>query len=333
MSCYSFPLSLLLLLLSLPSIPSVSSTNDHRPNNKTLQPNSMNLSELETLFKIMDTMSSDHTWRLSYPDPCQTGGLSWPGIECKPGYDNLLHVTRLDFGTPPNPNCKPTATFPSLIFELPYLQSVFFFHCFTRTKTTLSVSPNRVINSSLQQLSLRSNPALIGPIPPQISSLKSLQILTLSQNSLSGLIPVEVFGLTFLVHLDLSYNFLMGTLPHKLGSLKNLIGLDLSYNALTGTIPATIGQLGMLQKLDLSSNSLFGAIPDTIENLNSLELCLSPSEAHSVNVGVGVCGNNQTGSLIHPLEKSQAPPCGFSRLHILFGALGFLALQLMRVSI
>ncbi|XP_057460521.1 receptor like protein 29-like [Actinidia eriantha] len=462
MCCYSFSLTLLLLLLSLPSAPCVC-TNAHPPNNKTLQPNSMNPSELETLFKIMETISSDHTWRLSYPDPCQTGGLSWPGIECKPGYDNLLHVTRLDFGTPPNPNCKPAATFPSQIFDLPYLQSVFFFHCFTHTKTTLSVSSNSVINSSLHQLSLRSNPALIGPIPPQISSLESLHILALSQNRLSGMIPVEVFGLTSLVRLDLSYNFLTGTLPYQVGSLKNLVGLDLSYNALTGTIPTTIGQLGMLQKLDLSSNSLFGTIPDTIENLKSLVfialsnnkfrgkfpkgignlqslqcfimddnpmfislpeelgnlqtlqelrlsnsgysgaipsnfsqlknlstlslqnnrltgeipvgfgsllyiyhlnlsrnllggvvpfnssflkrlganldlsgnpgLCLSHSEAHSVSVGVGVCGNNQTGSLIHPLEKSQAPPRGFSRSHLLFGALGFLVLQQMLVSI
>ncbi|KAG5544880.1 hypothetical protein RHGRI_017366 [Rhododendron griersonianum] len=423
----------------------------------------MNSSELETLFKIMETISSDKNWRLSYPNPCQTG-LSWPGIECKPGNDSHLHVTRLDFGTPPNPTCKATAMFPSQLFDLPFLQSLFIFHCFTHTKTTLSVSGNRVVvSSSLQQLSFRSNPALIGSIPPQISSLKSLQILTLSQNRLSGQIPVEVFAISSLVHLDLSYNLLTGTIPNQVGSLRNLVGLDLSYNSLSGAIPSTIGQLGMLQKLDLSSNSLFGGIPESIERLNSLfflalsnnrlkgnfpkgleklqglqyfimddnpmfvslpaefgqlqklqelrlansgysgtippafsqlknlstlslqnnrltgeipagfggllhiyhlnlsrnflggvvpfnssfmnrlganldlsgnpGLCLSPSEAEIVKFGITVCGKNRTGSLIHPVKKSEAP-CGLLRSFLIFGALGFMALQhLLRSSV
>lgn len=254
------PLPLLLLLC----FSSVMSTNAKK---LTSSPQNMSPPEAETLFRIMEIMSSDHTWRASYPSPCVS---SWPGIECKAGPDNLLHVSRLDFGTPPNPTCKTTATFPYQIFALPYLQSVFFFNCFTHTKTTLSVSPDRLLNSSLQQLSLRSNPSLVGPIPPQFSSLKYLQILTLSQNRLSGPIPVKIFSLTTLVHLDFSYNMLTGIIPPQLGSLGSLQGLDLSYNSLTGIIPATIGQLNLLQKLDLSSNMLSGSIPVSIENLNSL---------------------------------------------------------------
>lgn len=275
---YSFSLSLtllLLILISLHYIPHVS-TNQHQnkpppPNNKNLQPNSMDPSELETLFKIMETMSSDQTWRASYPNPCKPGS-SWVGIECKPGIDNnhFLHVTRLDFGTPPNPTCKNTSTFPSQIFHLPYLQSIFFIQCFTHSKTTISLPQNRLFSSSLQQLSLRSNPALTGSIPPQISSLNSLQILTLSQNRLIGKIPAEISRLISLIHLDLSYNLLTGTLPSQVGSLIHLVGLDLSYNSLTGSIPNTIGQLGLLQKLDLSSNLLTGTIPNSIVGLNSL---------------------------------------------------------------
>ncbi|KAF8018079.1 hypothetical protein BT93_H3092 [Corymbia citriodora subsp. variegata] len=352
-------------------------------------PNAMLPSESEILFKIMESMSSDRNWRASYPHPCGAGS-SWPGIECKPGNDNHLHVSRLDFGTLPNPTCKPTATFPYLIFSLPQIQSVFFFNCFTRTRTTLSVSPNRLLNSSLQQLSLRSNPALVGPIPPQISSLKSLEVLTLSQNRLTGVIPVQVFNLKSLIHLDLSYNLLTGTIPFQIGNLKNLVGLDLSYNSLGGSIPSTIGQLGQLQKLDLSSNSLAGRIPDTIEKLNSLVfiamsnnglggkfptgvsklqnlqyfimennpmniplpvqfgmlvklqelrlansrnlltgvvpfdasflrrlgknldlsgnpgLCLNPTEAYSVKIGVNVCKTSKNGSLIVPMKHSEA---------------------------
>lgn len=261
--------TLLLLLLLAVSVPCVANYYAHKNNNNN---NNMDPSEAETLFHIMDAMSSDHSWRISFPNPCNSAS-SWPGIECKQGLnDKLLHVSRLDFGSPPNPSCKITATFPSQVFTLPYLQSLFFFRCFTQTQTNISLPflPRLSGASSLQQLSLRSNPALVGPIPPQISSFRSLKILTLSQNRLSGRIPVEVFGLNSLVHLDLSYNLLTGPIPPQLGSLRNLVGLDLSYNSLSGSIPDTIGQLGLLQKFDLSSNSLAGSIPVSIEKLNSL---------------------------------------------------------------
>ncbi|XWS44487.1 hypothetical protein CRYUN_Cryun15aG0049500 [Craigia yunnanensis] len=269
----SLPLLFPVLLLLLLSIPPVSSVSIHaikqsQPSNTDLQPTTMAPSEAEILFKIMESMSSDQTWRVSYPNPCNPGS-SWPGIECKPGSDNLLHASRLDFGSSPNPTCKKTATFPSQVFTLPYLQSVFFYNCFTHTKTSFSF-PNRLSNSSLQQLSLRSNPGLVGAIPPQMSSLKSLQILTLSQNHFTGPIPVEIFSLTSLVHIDLSYNMLKGTIPTQVGNLKHLVGLDMSYNSLIGSIPETIGRLAMLQKLDLSSNSLVGRIPDSIEKLKFL---------------------------------------------------------------
>ena len=279
-------LPLLLLVFSIPCFPPCVSTTSighfhvnqriRKNNEAVLLPtnNNMNPSEVETLFKIMESMSSDHAWRISFPNPCNSAS-SWPGIECKPGLnDKLLHVSRLDFGSPPNPSCKSTATFPSLVFTLPYLTSLFFFHCFTQTKTNISfpllphISSNS--SSSLQQLSLISNPALVGPIPPQISSLHSLRILTLSQNRLSGKFPVQLFLLNSLVHLDLSYNVLTGPILPQVGSLRNLVGLDLSYNSLNGSIPETIGHLGLLQKFDLSSNFLVGNIPDSIQNLNSL---------------------------------------------------------------
>ncbi|KAK9076318.1 hypothetical protein SSX86_004652 [Deinandra increscens subsp. villosa] len=232
----------------------------------------MDPSELQTLYSIMETLSSDQKWRVNYPNPCKPS-TSWVGIECKPGVkDSHLHITRLDFGTPPNPNCKNTATFPSQIFQLPYLKSAFFFQCFTKTKTTISFSKTILpSSSSLQQLSLRSNPSLVGSIPPQLfTSLSSLHILTLSQSKISGMIPPEISHSKSLVHLDLSYNHLTGPIPLQLWSLKNLVGLDLSYNALSGSVPNSIGQLSMLQKLDLSSNLLTGSVPNGIGKLSSL---------------------------------------------------------------
>ncbi|KAL6536116.1 hypothetical protein OROHE_012960 [Orobanche hederae] len=251
----------------------VSSTQHPTKNqpNKTLA-SSMEPLELETLFKIMETLSSDLDWRVSYPNPCRPGS-SWPGIECKYTLtdDSHLHVTRLDFGTPPNPSCSKSASFPSEIFQLPHLESIFIYHCFSHTPTRILLPSNKPFNDSpLQQLSFRSNSALIGPIPPQISSLNSLQILTLSQNGLTGRIPVQIFSLSSLLHLDLSYNTLTGSIPMQVGNIKNLVGLDFSYNKLVGQIPSAIGELRVVQKLDLSSNSLTGSIPDTIEHLRSL---------------------------------------------------------------
>ncbi|KAL7087115.1 hypothetical protein ACP275_13G046100 [Erythranthe tilingii] len=252
--------------------------------------------EQETLFKIMETLSSDQDWRSSYPNPCRPGASSWPGIVCKFTANDIRysHVTRLDFGTPPNPSCKNSATFPPEIFELPHLESIFIFQCFTRTPTRITFPPqNRALPtpSPLQQLSLRSNSALIGTIPPQLlSSLTSLQILTLSQNRLSGKIPTATIPAgSSLVHLDLSYNVLTGPIPSEIGSLRKLVGLDLSYNRLTGKIPSSIGELAVLQKLDLSSNSLAGAIPDAVFNrLESLVfLALSNNRLNINGAGFG----------------------------------------------
>ncbi|XP_057792276.1 receptor like protein 29 [Salvia miltiorrhiza] len=274
LSLFPFPLHLLLLLICFP----VFSTNQ-----QSLAPDSsMNRHELETLYKIMESLSADEDWRAAYPNPCQPGS-GWTGIECKHStLDNLLHVTRLDLGTFPNPACKNSATFPPEIFHLPNLDAVFIFQCFTNAPARISIPPNKLPPASpLQQLSLRSNSALIGTIPPQISTLKSLQILTLSQNRLTGPIPVEIFTSSSLLHLDLSYNTLTGTIPPEVGNLGKLVGLDLSYNKLTGAIPPTIGELRILQKLDLSSNLLTGTIPDSIHELQSLVfLALSNNRLH-----------------------------------------------------
>ncbi|KAL7129103.1 hypothetical protein ABFS83_13G041200 [Erythranthe nasuta] len=254
--------------------------------------------EQETLFKIMETLSSDQDWRSSYPNPCRPGASSWPGIVCKftANDTRYSHVTRLDFGTPPNPSCKNSATFPPEIFELPHLESIFIFQCFTRTPTRIAFPPpNRAlpVPSPLQQLSLRSNSALVGAIPPRLlSTLTSLHILTLSQNRLSGQIPTSIIPAgsgSSLVHLDLSYNMLTGSIPTEIGSFRKLVGLDLSYNRLTGKIPASIGELAVLQKLDLSSNSLGGTIPDSVfSSLESLVfLALSNNRLNIHGAGFG----------------------------------------------
>ncbi|GER56493.1 leucine-rich repeat receptor-like protein kinase family protein [Striga asiatica] len=251
-SSFTIAIELVALLILFPG-----STYQHAQNK------SMDPLELETLFKIMDTLSSDANWRVSHPNPCQPGS-SWPGLDCK----TTQHVTRLDVGIPPNPTCRKSASFPPELFLLPHLESLFIFKCFTQSPARISLPPHP--SSLLQQLSLRSNPSLVGPIPPTLSSIASLRILTLSQNGLSGPIPLGLLALPSLLHVDLSYNQLAGPIPAAVGGLRSLVGLDLSYNRLTGPIPVSIGRLGALQKVDLSSNLLTGGIPPTIGGLRSL---------------------------------------------------------------
>ena len=237
----------------------------------------MDPAERETLFRVMEAVSSDRDWRVESPDPC---GAPWPGLECKPagagggGGAARMHVTRLDFGVEPNPACKDTAAFPPEAFSLPHLQSLFFVDCFTNPAATTTLTlpaPANLSASGLQQLSIRANLALSGAVPPALATLRSLQVLTISQNAqVRGGIPPGIGDLTSLVRLDLSYNSLSGPVPSQIGQLKSLVDLDLSYNALSGAIPGRIGELRQLQKLDLSSNNLTGGVPDTVANLTSL---------------------------------------------------------------
>jgi Leucine-rich repeat (LRR) protein len=120
-------------------------------------------------------------------------------------------------------------------------------------------------------ISVRANPSLSGTLPPQLASLRSLQVLTVSQNALvRGAVPRGIGELADLVHLDLSYNSLTGPIPTALGDLRGLVGLDLSYNSFSGTIPSRLGDLAQLQKLDLSSNNLTGGVPAALTRLKAL---------------------------------------------------------------
>ncbi|PWZ16338.1 putative leucine-rich repeat receptor-like protein kinase [Zea mays] len=235
--------------------------------------------ERETLLRVMESVSSDRDWReAAGADPC---GSPWPGLECRPGAAPgpgggaaRMHVSRLDFGVPPNPTCKDTATFPAAAFALPELRALFLVGCFKNPDAVAAFAlppASNLSSSRLQQLSVRANPSLSGALPPQLASMRSLQVLTVSQNALiRGAVPNGIGELASLVHLDLSYNSLTDPIPSRLGDLRRLVGLDLSYNSFSGRIPSRLGDLAQLQKLDLSSNNLTGGVPPAITRLRAL---------------------------------------------------------------
>ncbi|XVF87143.1 hypothetical protein PTKIN_Ptkin18bG0095700 [Pterospermum kingtungense] len=227
--------------------------------------------ELLGLFDVIGSLLDEPGWAEVHPEPCTN--TPWPGIECEIGEDPpIFHVTTIhigpDIATPP---CQPSAKISDSLLKLPYLKILSIFNCFVSSQVTLSPALFGSL-SSLEHLSLQSNPSLSGQVPPSLGNMSRLRVLTLSQNNLQGNIPGELGGLVNLEELDLSYNNLTGEIPEEIGGLKSLAILDLSSNGLEGLVPLALGQLQLLQKLDLCSNRIHGRVPPEMGKLNRLVL-------------------------------------------------------------
>lgn len=276
MSSFSFTLFLLLVLHVL-MLCNLANGSDEMV--------TMEDGELLGLFEVMGSLLDDPTWSQVHPQPCTD--TPWPGVQCElmaqengenglQDYNpTIFHVTKIHIGsdilTPP---CKPNATLSSKgLIKLPYLKTLSLFNCFTMTPFSLSSSlfENNTL-SSLEHLSLVSNPSLHGNIPSSLGHIQSLRVLSLSQNNLNGEIPQGICSLVNLQQLDLSYNHLSGAIPQEIGNMKSLTIFDLSYNMIGGQVPSSIGQLKSLQKIDLGSNALSSRVPQELGNLTKLVL-------------------------------------------------------------
>ncbi|XP_028764439.1 leucine-rich repeat receptor-like protein kinase PXC2 [Neltuma alba] len=124
---------------------------------------------------------------------------------------------------------------------------------------------------SLQILSL-SNNNFSGSINPDLLRLGSLQVLDFSGNNLSGSIPEGFFQQCgSLRSVSFAKNSLTGKIPDSLSSCSLLVTVNFSSNQLNGNLPSEIWFLRQLQSLDLSNNLLEGEIPEGIENLYDLK--------------------------------------------------------------
>ncbi|KAG0450636.1 hypothetical protein HPP92_026836 [Vanilla planifolia] len=231
--------------------------------------------ELRAVVNLVEALLADPSWAELHPQPCTD--TPWPGIQCETagtGEDDL-HVTGIHIGpdVTPSPPCKATAFLPpDALTHLPFIKTLSFFGCFL-SPNFASLPPSLFSSSSsLEQLVLNSNDGLGGEIPRSISNLKSLRVLSLSQNAFHGGIPRELGDLSKLQQLDLSYNSLRGEIPEEMGGLTSLGIIDLSSNELQGNLPASIGKLHALQKIDLSFNSLSGRVPPELGELENLVL-------------------------------------------------------------
>ncbi len=130
----------------------------------------------------------------------------------------------------------------------------------------------------LRVLTLDQN-QLQGEIPPGLGRLLNLESLSLSWNRLHGVIPPELGRLTYLTSLRLQGNQLTGEIPPELGHLAKLSDLALDYNELSGSVPAWLADLPNLYELSLDENLLTGTIPPELGRLANLRL-LSLAKNH-----------------------------------------------------
>ncbi|CAL9058179.1 probable inactive receptor kinase At5g67200 [Musa acuminata AAA Group] len=112
----------------------------------------------------------------------------------------------------------------------------------------------------LHFLSLQDN-ALVGPLPGDLSGLRSLKALFLDRNLFAGPFPASLLSLRGIRALDLSHNRLSGPIPAALATLDGLIALRLEGNRFVGSLPAF--NQSSLKSFNVSGNFLSGAVPIT----------------------------------------------------------------------
>ena len=110
---------------------------------------------------------------------------------------------------------------------------------------------------------------LVGTLPPELSLLTNLQLLSLHSNSLSGAIP-NLHAMNKLEWLTLTANNFSTKLPTWLGNLRSLVALGLSSNNFIGTIPTEFQSMTSLKTLVLDDNVLSGNL-NVIEQMTWLE--------------------------------------------------------------
>nr|XP_017253404.1 PREDICTED: LRR receptor-like serine/threonine-protein kinase EFR [Daucus carota subsp. sativus] len=132
---------------------------------------------------------------------------------------------------------------------------------------------------SLEEINLGDNKLGINQQPGDLGFLDSLvnstglEYVGLNENGFSGEIPSSIVNLsTTLDGLSLYGNNIYGSIPREIGNLLNITELSLSENMLTGSIPASICKLSKLGSLSLGNNNISGVIPACIGNITGLLL-------------------------------------------------------------
>ncbi|XP_075495426.1 LOW QUALITY PROTEIN: inactive leucine-rich repeat receptor-like serine/threonine-protein kinase At1g60630 [Primulina tabacum] len=158
----------------------------------------------------------------------------------------------------------------------------------------------------LRVLSFKEN-SLSGQIP-ELSGLKNLKSLFLSDNRFSGGIPTNLALLHRLKIIDVSGNLISGQIPRSLVDLPRLYMLYLQDNQLIGDVPAF--DQNSLRFFNVSNNALTGEIPNTSSLLKF--------NNSSFSANINLCGQQiQKPCNISPSPSPSSPiaPTNTSKHH------------------
>jgi Leucine-rich repeat (LRR) protein len=125
--------------------------------------------------------------------------------------------------------------------------------------------------TGLTLVNIGDQPALVGTLPPDWSSLQKLQDLQLVNNNLASSLPPSWGQLGQLKVLYLHDNKLSCPLPDAYKTLTAMKDLSLYNNSLTGSLPPSWGQLRQLKGLYLYDNRMSGPLPDAYKTLTAME--------------------------------------------------------------
>ncbi|KAK1383246.1 Anthocyanin 3'-O-beta-glucosyltransferase [Heracleum sosnowskyi] len=168
---------------------------------------------------------------------------------------------------------------------------------------------NKIVGQIPDLMFFHANSNNFTGAPANISKLKYLFELDLSNNKLNGIFPKDVLKASELSFLDLRYNSLNGKVPAEAFKLY-LDVLFLNNNQFTGYLPDNIGDVRALY-LTLANNFFTGPIPSSIGNCkktlvevlflnNRLSGCLPYEIGKLNNLRVfDVSRNNLTGPIPH----------------------------------
>ncbi|KAG2261607.1 hypothetical protein Bca4012_013681 [Brassica carinata] len=286
---FSFTFLLLLLLLPL------------------LSESQLPPSESKTLLDIQK--------QLQYPQILQswTNTANFCNIPSSPSLRVICskgHITELTITG--NRTTKLSGRFEELFTLLTKLSSLN-----TLSLTSLGISgplsPKAItkLSPSLQSLNLTSN-FISGNIPKEISSLKNLRSLVLTDNLLNGSV-FDLRGMSNLQELDLGGNNLGPELP-SLPS--NLVSVSLRNNSFRSKLSEQIKKLNKLQSLDLSSNEFTGSIPEFLFSHPSLQTLSLAQNMFSGSLPNSTCRSSKvrrTLDVSHNLLTGKLPSCYSSK--------------------
>uniref|UniRef100_A0A6B2L0C1 L domain-like protein n=1 Tax=Arcella intermedia TaxID=1963864 RepID=A0A6B2L0C1_9EUKA len=111
--------------------------------------------------------------------------------------------------------------------------------------------------TSLDTITISSQPGIIGTIPPELFQLP-ISVIELSENSLKGSVPVESIVSPTIRYIYLQNNQIGGTIPYYNGT-HIIRTLNLSNNKISGTIPPEL--VKRIEDFEAVNNQLTGPLP------------------------------------------------------------------------